>query len=203
MLKELFESCFYVTFPAKAGCVVNLTEVLYRGDFALVDSEACRDCRYMCSRVDSEREQLLIRSADGIINAIKVDDLFAPIGENLGRMCDFILDDGHKMALIEMTCATKEHVGSKRVTCIGQLYNTLTNLRTCGPVKEHIEKETECEAVFSWKETNAPSDLTDPIEASMTAMTDLADEVYSADNVSRFDDGFIYREIRYPIPLRW
>lgn len=202
MLKELFESCFYTTFPAKSGEVINLREIVYNGDFSLLDPEACRDCHYVCNLQLENREQLRIQSAT-CIHSIKIDDIFKPISEKLGEMCDYMLDDGCKLALIEMTCATKEYVGSKREKCIGQLFNTLTNLRTCGPISQHIDRSSGREAIFSWKETIAPKDLEDLVEISMTAMTELGDDIYSPDNVVSFESGFRYREIRYPDALIW
>lgn len=202
MLKELFESCFYVTFPVKSGYTVNLTETTHNGDFALKDANACRKCRFVCDSISENQKQLLIRSVYNV-NIIEVNDIFAPIKENLGEMCDYILDDNNKFVLVEMTCSTKDYVGSKRVKCIGQLYNTLTILRTCGPIRMHIENEKEREAIFSWKETHEPADMLDIVEISMTAMTDMGDDVYSPYNISSFEDGFKYREIRYPDTFIW
>ena len=34
-------------------------------------------------------------------------------------------------------------------------------------------------------------------------MTEMSDEVYSIDNVSNFDFGFKFKEIRYPDTLNW
>ena len=202
MLKELFESCFYKTFPTKKNVIVNLTEKSYSGTFSLLDAEACRDCRLQCDPIPSNRKQLMVLTAKNV-NTIKVDSIFKPVKEDYGRMCDYLMDDGNKFALIEMTCATQKYVESKRVTCIGQLYNTLTNLRTCGPVRQHIEKAAEREAIFSWKGTFDSADLFDPVEKSMTAMTDIGDDVYSPHNVSAFESGFLYREIRYPDVWVW
>lgn len=176
MLKELFESCFYSTFPAKPGEIINLRESIYNGDFSLLDPEACRDCHYPCNPKVENREQLRVHSTT-CIYSIKMDDIFKPISEKLGEMCDYLLDDGRKLALIEMTCATKEYVGSKREKCIGQLFNTLTNLRTCGPISQHIDRSYEREAVFSWKKTVAPVDSEDLVEMSMTAMTELEETI--------------------------
>ena len=201
MLKELFESCFYITFH-KRECVVNLTETTHNGNFALLDPEACRDCKCVCAPLPKNRKQLLVQASERV-NTIKVDDVFAPVLEDMGEMCDYILDNSRKFVLVEMTCATKEYVGSKRVKCVGQLYNTLTNLRMCDPVGKHIEQKAEREVVFSWKETHEPVDLEDTIEKSMTAMSDMGDEVYSPNNVSPFESGFLYREIRYPDALVW
>lgn len=202
MLKELFESSFYYTFPKRSDWNINLIETMYTGDFSLVDSKACQGCKQVCNPVLSERKQLLIHSSSGI-NTIKVDDVFEPVDENLGEMCDYVLDDGRKFALIEMTCATKEYVESKREKCLGQLSNTLAILLTCGQVRLHIENKEEREVVFSWRETNGPLDSSDHVETSMAAMTALADEVYSTDNISKFEWGFLYREIRYPNVYNW
>lgn len=202
MLKELFESCFYTTFPAKSGEIINLRESIHHGDISLLDPDACRDCHYVCNPNFENREQLRVQSTT-CIHSVKIDDVFKPISEKLGEMCDYLLDDGRKLVLIEMTCATKDYVGSKRDKCIGQLFNTLTNLRTCGPISQHIDRSSVREAVFSWKKTVAPVNLEDMVEMSMTAMTEFGDDIYSPNNVTPFESEFLYREIRYPNALVW
>lgn len=62
MLKELFESHFYVVFPKANDKVLNLEEKTKEGDFAIIDKNACRDCRVICGEDINSREQLRINS---------------------------------------------------------------------------------------------------------------------------------------------
>ena len=124
MLKELFESCFYKTFPTKKNVIVNLTERSYSGTFSLLDAEACRDCRLQCDPIPSNRKQLMVLTAKNV-NTIKVDSIFKPVKEDYGRMCDYLMDDGNKFALIEMTGGRRDLPEGKN---FGQIFTEVKTI---------------------------------------------------------------------------
>lgn len=200
MLKELFESTFYVTYPTKNHVNVTLEEQVFYENFSLVDSKACRACKYTCSSVATEREQLKV-STKAEVHVVSLDDVFSYVKEELGDTCDYVLDNVEKIVLVEMTCSSSDYVISKRQKARGQLYNTLCLLFTNPILRKHIEAKKERYVVFSWKNTIPDADADDVVEHGMLGMLNMADEVYSPNNVSKFDFGFLLKEIRYPQPL--
>ena len=196
MLKELFESSFYMTYPHDENVLPNVTETIYVGSFALVDPSACVGCRDICNPNPMQRQQLrLFTSTD--VHAVKMDDVLKYVKDNLGEHCDYILDNGHKFCLVEMTCANDVHVGSKRLKSRSQLFNSISSLRACYAIREHIDAAEQCYVVFSWRKTEV-GDENDPVEKTMLKMIAVSDEIYSPDNESNFDNTFKYKEIRYP-----
>lgn len=196
MLKELFESSFYITYPHDENVLPNVVETVYVGSFALVDSSACVGCRDICHPDPLQRQQLrLLASTD--VCAVRMDDVLKYVNDNLGEHCDYILDNGHKFCLVEMTCANDVHVGSKRLKSRSQLFNSISTLRACYAIREHIEAAEQCYVIFSWRKTVVGDD-DDPVEKTMQKMIEVSDEIYSPDNESNFDNTFKYKEIRYP-----
>ena len=189
MLKELFEASFYITFPKKEGKKLMLEECIAQGDFGLVDAHACQGCKLVCSDNQEEREQLKVRG-EHQISIVSLDQVFSFVGEEVGQICDYMLDSACSIALVEMTCSTGGYVKDKRQKARGQLYNTLALLFSNPLVREHIENRTNRFVVFSWRETIPDDEEMDFVESSMKGMTLMADEVYSSDNESKFDFGF-------------
>lgn len=75
MLKELFEAYFYGTFPKLENKVLMLDERTVTGDFSLIDPNACFGCKYVCSEVSEQREQLKVH-ADQSVSIISIDQVF-------------------------------------------------------------------------------------------------------------------------------
>lgn len=200
MLKELFEAHFYGTFHKVENKVLMLEERTDTGDFSLIDTNACVGCKYVCNDVPEERKQLNVHSAKNV-NIISIDHVFSFVREEVGDICDYMLDTLNTTILVEMTCSTSEHVIGKRQKARRQLYNTLCLLYANPVVRGHIENNNVRYVVFSWKETFAEGRELDSIESSMKGMTVLTDIVYSPDNESMFDFGFMMKEIRYPYAL--
>lgn len=197
MLKELFEAHFYSTFPKVENKVLMLDERIVTGDVLLIDPNACNGCKFVCSEVPEEREQLKVHAGQSV-SIISIDQVFSFVRENVGDICDYMLDTTNTTILVEMTCSTSEHVIGKRQKARGQLYNTLCQLYANPVVRGHIEQNSIRYIVFSWKETFPKVDVMDNIESSMKGMTVLTDVVYSPDNESKFDFGFKLKEVRYP-----
>lgn len=197
MLKELFETSFYITFPKKEDKVLMLEERIAQGDFGLVDNHACQGCRYVCSDNIEEREQLKVHG-DLQVGILSMDQVFDYVREDVGKISDYLLEGKNSAFLIEMSCSTIDYVKGKRIKARGQLYNTLSLLFTNPDVKSHLEKKVARYVVFSWKETGPDDVEMDSVETSMKDMILMSDEVYSPDNESKFDFGFKLREIRYP-----
>ena len=195
MLKELFEASFYITFPKKEGAILMLNERIVQGDFVLIDSHACQNCQYVCNVLPEEREQLKVHGKS-LVSILALDQVFGYVREDVGEICDYLLDGKESVILIEMTCSASTYVNSKRMKARNQLLNTLSLLYTNPDVKKHIEKKKHCYVVFSWKETI--DENPDNVESSMKGMVLMADEIYSPDNESNFDFGFKLKEIRYP-----
>lgn len=203
MLKELFESSFYITYPARSHVKVALEEQVYSADFSLVDLKACRGCRCVCNDDQEGRQQLLVDTRTDV-HVISLDDVFGYVAEKLGDTCDYMLDDDRQVVLVEMTCSSSDYVIGKRQKARGQLYNSLCVLYANPNLQKHIVEKQSRYVVFSWKETKTAGRTDDDsVEADMLAMMGMADEVYSPDNVSKFDFGFQLREIRFPRPLVW
>lgn len=200
MIKELFESSFFMSNPNKGNHLINLMEKLYKGSFYLVDELACRDCKRICNSSSHERKQLHVFTK-GEVYVMRMDQVFMLLTD-VGENCDYMLDDSERMALIEMTCTSSEYATSKRQKAKGQLYNTLVTICSNQDVKNHINRKKARFVIFSWKDTSLDEPY-DAAEESMIAMTRMSDEVYSVDNVSNFDFGFKYKEIRYPDILNW
>ena len=197
MLKELFEAHFYSTFHKKAKVVLMLDERTVQGDFTLLDTNACQGCRFVCSDDPKEREQLKVHG-DHTVYILNMDQVFSYVEEDVGEICDYMLEGTASVTLVEMTCSTTDYVKGKRQKARGQLYNTLDSLFTSPTIRNHIEKIPIRYVVFSWKETFPDDGEMDSVETSMRNMILMTDEVYSPDNESRFDYGFKIREIRYP-----
>lgn len=197
MLKELFESSFYQTFPSKSHRPINLIEQTCSGRFSLLDSKACNDCRFVCNLDVVRREQLKISSAQEV-NIISIDQVMSYVNEDVGETCDYMLETDMSVTLIEMTCSTTDYVVDKRPKARRQLRNTLEMLFTCPVMQMHIEKKGTKYAVFSWRETFDSSMKSDDVEGMMRGMFAMADEIYSPDNELNFDFDFKLKEIRYP-----
>ena len=204
MLKELFESTFFITYPAKRHVNVALVEQVYNANFSLVDAKACRDCPHVCDRVVSGRKQQLLVVTHTDVHVISLDEVFECVEENLGDTCDYMLDGDRQVILVEMTCSSSNYVISKRQKARSQLYNSLCVLFTNPDIRKHLLEKQIRYVVFSWKETKFDKDVDEgSVEGNMRAMTGMADEVYSPDNVSKFDFDFLLKEIRFPQPLVW
>ena len=198
MLKELFEaSFFYKTFTKKEGMELMLDERIEQGDFGLVDINACKGCKYICSDNPEDREHLKVRGAQQV-GVLSLDQLFSFVHENVGEISDYLLEGADSAIIVEMSCSTTDYVKDKRSKARRQLYNTLSLLFESPPIREHMEKKVARYVVFSWKETFPVDSEMDSVEASMKCMIQMTDEVYSPDNESRFDFGFKLKEIRYP-----
>lgn len=200
MLKELFESSFYHTFKQQENQLF-LTEFTHSGEFSLKDSLACNDCIVKCAEEDENREQLRIKTRN-VVYVMKLDQVFELSKEDLGENCDFIIDDSKGIALIEMTCSNSDYIVGKRIKARGQLYNTLCVLFANPDFRAHIERRHTKFVVLSWKNTESRHDA-DSIEDTMGYFTAMTDEVYSPENVSKFEFDFLYKEIRYPDILNW
>lgn len=197
MLKELFEASFYKTFPKKEDTILMLDERTAEGDFSLIDAKACQGCKYVCSDLPEEREQLKVHS-NKQVSILSLDQVFDYACENVGEISDYLLEGPDSAVVIEMTCSTTDYVKGKRVKARGQLYNTLSLLNSNPDVRNHLENKQTRYVVFSWKETFPENQEMDNVEQSMKGMVLMSDEVYSPDNVSKFDFGFKLKEIRYP-----
>lgn len=196
MLKELFEGHFYGTFARKQEVVLRVDEQTYVGAFSLLDINACIQCHYVCSPNAAIREQLKI-AAQEAVNVINLDQVFSYVEENVGEICDYMIDGTQTVVLIEMTCSTSDYVKDKRQKARRQLYNSLTLLHTSPIIRDYIIKKSLRYVIFSWRETYDPK-IADSVIRSMTGMMEMSDGVYSAYNESEFDFGFRWREIRYP-----
>lgn len=200
MLKELFEGSFYVTFDKKDGVLINLRERTFNGDFSLLDPNACQGCKYVCCDELNDREQLRVHSDDQTYS-INVNDVFSYLRDDVGEICDYLIDTYSTTALVEMTCSNSDYVKDKRQKSRRQLFNTLVLFYANPVVKRHIEQKDVRYAVFSWRETFPVTSDMDSVEDNMRGMTQLPDAVYSPDNESKFDYGFKLKEIRYPYVL--
>ncbi len=203
MLKELFESSFYKTYPPKEDTLVNINERTHSGLFSLYDPLACHSC-VICLMSPTSKENIKIATASEI-HEISMSEVVSYIKEATSQNCDYILDDGvDTFTLLEMTCSQPIYVeNSKRNTAIRQLYNTLVCLFTNPNIKQHIENHSNKYVIFSWKNTLNTIDRSDPVEQGFLAFTDFSDETYSPDNYRKFDFDFKYKEIRYPHILEW
>ena len=79
--------------------------------------------------------------------------------------------------------------------------NTLDKFFMNPIVWAHIGDKPKRIAVFSWRETFDMTTEKSAVETSMLDMILMSDAVYSPDNESSFDFGFVLKEIRYPDPL--
>lgn len=200
MLKELFESQFYITYPKAKDKMLMVEERHESGVFSIIDPRACVGCKYVCSDEPKDREQLKVACTESA-SIVDMEQVFSFVQEDLGEVCDYMLEATDSSVLVEMSCSTPEYVMSKRPKARGQLHNTLEKLFTCPPIRKHIENKANRFVVFSWKETVTSNVEMDDVERSMRDMTILADAVYSPDNESKFDFGFKLKEIRYPSVL--
>lgn len=196
MLKELFEAHFYATFPKKHGVFLQVDECTYQDYFSLVDISACRGCHFVCNIDLASREQLKVHS-NMTTNVVNLAQVFNYVQEEIGETCDYMLESGQAVALVEMTCTSFNYIKDKRQKARSQLRNTLTLLHTNPDVRCHIESLIDHYAVFSWRETFNPT-ISDSVAQSMTGMLEMTDEVYSPFNESKFDFDFRLREVRYP-----
>lgn len=203
MLKELFESSFYMIFPQKPNLRVSINERVHCGEFSLHDSLSCSACD-VCIADIAARENIKI-STSSPIHEVSMSEVTSFIKDKIGENCDTVLDDGiNTIALLEMTCSQTEYVdGSKRHKATRQLYETIVCLFTNGAIKKHVEKHKNKYVLFSWKNTQKPIDRSDKVEQGFLAFTDFSDETYSPYNYREFDFGFKYKEIRYPHILEW
>lgn len=200
MLKELFESSFYITFPPVTHTIINLIEQIHTGAFSLADIKACDGCKFVCSSDVASREQLRITSNQEVY-IINIDQVVSHIKDTVGETCDYMLDTNASTILVEMTCSTADNVLDKRPKARRQLRNTLALLFANDNIKQHINKKSTNYVVFSWKETFSSTVLRDNVEHMMRGMLEMADEVYSPNNESSFDFDFKFKEIRYPHAL--
>lgn len=198
MLKDLFESSFYRTFPIKEGTIINLEHRLSNTEnFTLRDDEACKNCRFACVDNFDNRVQLNVKSTTPA-NYISIGQVFSYVEEPVGEICDYMIECTGFTSLVEMSCAQSEYVKNKRQKARRQLLHTISLLRTNEPIREHIDSIDKKYAVFSWRETFNAYDGIDDVEKNMLDLTVMADEVYSPNNEMKFEYGYKYKEIRYP-----
>ena len=200
MLKELFESSFYLTFPPITHVRINLIEQIRKGAFSLLDDKACKDCKFVCASDSANREQLKIVSRQDV-NIINVDQIFSYVKDSVGETCDYMLESNEAVALVEMTCSTGDYVVDKRSKARRQLYNTIALLFSNQNLRQHITNNKSNYVIFSWRETFDNTMQSDGVEDIMKDMLIMTDGVYSPDNEMNFDFGFKLKEIRYPHAL--
>lgn len=200
MLKELFESSFYITYPHK-NKQVFLNELVYEKRNPLYDSWACQNCKKYgitvssCYNINVETKNK--------VYGISINDVFDLIKENVGDWCDYMLCDNTRMVLMEMTCSQERYVKtSKRSKALEQLINTKCVLQANPCVQTFMNNHTIKYMIFSWKDTT-PKDTKDPTEKGFSIFIGISNEVYSPDNVQNIYDDFKFKEIRYPDILYW
>lgn len=200
MLKELFESSFYLTFPPITHTQINLTELVLTGAFSLLDDKACKACKFVCASDIVNREQLKIVSKQNV-NIISIDQIFSYVKDSVGETCDYMLESNEAVALVEMTCSTGDYVVDKRSKARRQLYNTIALLFSNQNLRQHITNNKSNYVIFSWRETFDNTMQSDGVEDIMKDMLIMTDGVYSPDNEMNFDFGFKLKEICYPHAL--
>ena len=201
MLKELFESAFFLVYPIKGNNTPCLLQSELKGPFSLFDETACSSCLRPCYNKDGHKEQLCLFSND-TVTILKLDQVFELLQESYGENCDFVLD-GHKIfMLLEMKCCQTKHYESERHKARNQLHNTIYVLKNVPPINKHIFNSRKKYVIFSWKITS-DNDNNDMVSFNMSGMTSFVDETYSIDNESYFDNDFFYKEVRHPDILNW
>lgn len=203
MLKEQIEKSFYITYPKRSNCLVNITEECKQGVFKLCDEVACKRC-ILCVSDVSQRENIRVSSQNAVY-IIWMNQVISYVKESVGKCCDAVISDPNKILFLEMTCSNEKHVNSqygKRRAAIGQLLNTICIFNANCDLNDYIKNRERRYAVFSWKDTSQFREEADLAEKGFIAFTDFSDEVYSRDNFRTLDNGFIFKEIRYPDVLR-
>lgn len=204
MLKELFESTFYITHPSKNGALVNIQEYSSIGEIHLCDSAACRNCLVCISHPEYRRNINIFSNTS--VNYISVEQVFSYVSEDLGDSCDYLLADSNRASLLEMTCSESKYVDNergKRMKARGQLLNTLIHLFENKNVRDFLSNKSSKYVIFSWKDSSPVKDTTDDVENNFRSFANITDEVYSIDNVQKFDFDFLFKEVRYPDVLQW
>lgn len=200
MLKELFESSFYITYPHK-NKQVFLNELVYEKRNPLYDFWACQNCKKYDKTVSS-CYNINVETKNKVYG-ISINDVFDLIKENVGDWCDYMLCDNTRMVLMEMTCSQERYVKtSKRSKALEQLINTKCILQANPCVQTFMNNHTIKYMIFSWKDTT-PKDTKDPTEKGFSIFIGISNEVYSPDNVQNIYDDFKFKEIRYPDILYW
>lgn len=205
MLKELFESTFYRTFPSKKGTLVQVDEHFYTGKFSLYDPFACSRCP-VCSSGFGAKENLIVEAVT-TVSCADVSQIFQYVADDTGRHCDKILADESIVALVEMTCSEERYVNDsergKRLKARNQLINTLLMFRANSVIRSFLDDKERRYLVFSWKVLQNQATPNDIVEQGFIPFTDFADSTYSPDNVQLYDYGFYFKEIRYPDVFKW
>lgn len=200
MLKEQIESSFYITFPKKANTTVNIVEKEYQGSFSLCDSKACEKCP-LCKIDESERVNIIISSKEAL-SLISVGEVASFVQGGIGKNCDYLLANNKTVLFIEMTCSTSENVDGynygKRMTAQSQLLNTIHVFSANPNLREFMFRKGKRYAIFSWKDTSKSKDEKDKVEIGFETFTQMAEDVYSKDNIQYLTKEFILKEIRYP-----
>lgn len=202
MLKELFESSFFLVYPIKGNKTPCLLQSEKKGSFSLIDETACASCIRPCYNKDGQREQLCLFSNDSV-NILKLDQVFELLQDSYGDNCDFVLDGHQVFMLLEMKCCQAKYSESERCKARNQLYHTIYVLKNVPVINKHIVNSIKKYVIFSWKITSDNDNNDDMVAINMTDMTSFVDETYSIDNESYFDNDFYYKEVRYPDILNW
>lgn len=201
MLKELFESSFFLVYPIKGNTTPCLLQSEKKGSFSLIDETACASCRPCCNK-DGQREQLCLFSNDSV-NILKLNQVFGLLQDSYDN-CDFVLDDHQVFMLLEMKCCQAKYYESLRCKARNQLYHTIYLLKNVPVINKHIFNSKKKYVIFSWKMTSDNDNNNgDMVSVNMSDMTSFVDETYSINNESYFDNGFYYKEVRYPDILNW
>lgn len=199
MLKEQIEKSFYITYPKKPNCLVNITEEQKIGVFVLYDNEACKGCA-RCIADETQKVNIHISSTRPVF-VVRMNQVLSYLKERVGKNCDAILANDDMVIFLEMTCSEPHYVTpiyGKRSKAISQLKNTIGLFELNPDLSAFMKARSGRYMILSWKDTSQPVDEADSVERGYTAFTDLADEVYSVDNVRMMDNGFIFKEIHYP-----
>lgn len=200
MLKELFESAFYLTHSRKADSLLMLNEAAHQGTFSMCDPAACASCEH-CRTNPEEKKNLIVHSSDEV-HVLELAQVYALMVSNPDDNCDFMLESRGVPCVLEMTCSRQKYVEkSKRLHAMSQLYSTLCVLFAVPDIRAHMERAAKRYAIFSWKNTDLLEDDADGVERGFLPFTRFAEETYSIDNEQRFDFGFRFKEVRYPDTL--
>ncbi len=182
---------------------LSVAEDCREGDWGLTDKRSCADCsthsNYFYISCD---DKIVLKLHSGApVRAIRLEEVFQTSPElSAGGCCDYLLYDGDKVALCELTCSRPEHVGGKRARAYAQLSDSIDKLGKIGGVGEKVGKLEVKDAVFAARrKVFALESTEDEVQRAMRPFFSMTASATRTD----MGNGFSFLTVDYPQVYEW
>lgn len=206
-MKELLDNYFV---PAKGLVVgtVSCTAIAKCGDFSLVDSVACAQCKpFFHSTCNYE---VLKLHADQPIELINHERFILDLKAEKGGVCDYLISGNGKILLIDLRCGLSQYLDThhadgvekegKKATSRKQAEVSINRLYEEEHLSAHIDSYQDKIAMLGYRNVDdelfatCPSTISAAEKASLSMMRNLQSKRLA----TPLSHGFRFIMVRYP-----